>query len=158
MNAKDIVVSQWVRMKCTFGCRSYGKSGCCPPNVPSVRECREFFASYNTAVLFHITKQVDKPEDRIPWSKETNKQLLSVEKEVFLAGNYKAFLLFMDECRLCAKCTGTRVECRNPTEARPSPESLSVDVFETVRKQGYPIDVLADYKREMNRYAFLLLE
>ena len=158
INASDIIVAEWVRMRCMFGCGSYGKSGCCPPNVPEVGECREFFVSYKTAVIFHLTKQVEKPEDRISWSRETNRELLRVEREVFLNGNYKAFLLFMDECRLCSKCTGSRVECRNPMQARPSPESFSVDVFATVRKQGYRIDVLSDYKQCMNRYAFLMIE
>lgn len=31
---KDIVVSQWVRLKCTFGCGEYGRNAACPPNVP----------------------------------------------------------------------------------------------------------------------------
>jgi hypothetical protein len=42
--------------------------------------------------------------------------------------------------------------------ARPTPESMAVDVFATVRKIGYPIDVLYDTSQEMNRYAFLLVE
>lgn len=158
INTQGIIVAQWVRMRCVFGCQSYGKSGCCPPNVPSVDECREFFASYQTAVIFHLTKQVEKPEDRIPWSREANRALLGVERAVCLAGYYKAFLMFMDECRLCEKCTGTRAECRNPKQARPSPESFAVDVFGTVRKQGYPIEVLTDVGKVMNRYAFLMIE
>jgi len=35
---------------------------------------------------------------------------------------------------------------------------MAVDVFETVRKIGYPIEVLYDYSQEMNRYAFLLIK
>ena len=27
----EVVVSDWVRMKCMFGCDAYGKGGCCPP-------------------------------------------------------------------------------------------------------------------------------
>ena len=33
-----------------------------------------------------------------------------------------------------------------------------MDVFATVRKLGYPIEVLIDYDQAMNRYAFLLVE
>jgi hypothetical protein len=33
-----------------------------------------------------------------------------------------------------------------------------VDVFSTVRSAGFPLEVLTEYKQEMNRYAFLLLE
>jgi len=125
---------------------------------PTSEQCKEFFKSYETAVIFHLTKQVEKREDRIPWSKEQNTELVKVERDVFLAGNYKAFLLFMDECRLCEKCAGNRVDCRFPVQARPSPESLAVDVFTTVRKQGYLIEVLTDVGETMNRYAFLMLE
>ena len=38
------------------------------------------------------------------------------------------------------------------------PEALGVDVFATVRKLGYPIEVLTDYNQEMNRYSFLMVE
>ena len=158
LSGVDVVVADWVRVKCMFGCGAYGKSGCCPPNVPSVAECRAFFENYSNVAVFHVTKQVAKPEDRFGWSREVNRKLLDVEKAVFRAGYHKAFLLFMDECRLCEKCPGVRAECRNPTMARPSPESFAVDVFTTVRKLGYPIDMLDDYKRQMNRYAFLLVE
>jgi predicted metal-binding protein len=153
-----MVVAEWVRMKCMFGCGAYGKSGCCPPNVPPVEDCRAFFLNYSKIAVFHIVKRVAKPEDRFGWSREVNRKLLEVEKAVFLAGNQKTFLLFMDECRLCLKCPGLRTECKNPKLARPSPESFAVDVFTTVRKVGYPIHVLDDYKDEMNRYAFLLVE
>ena len=158
IDAKDIVVSQWVRLKCMFGCSHYGKNGCCPPNVPSVAECREFSSEYASAVLFRLEKRMDKPEDRFVWSAEANKQLLKVERDVFLAGHQKAFLLFMDECRLCAKCAGARLECKNPKEARPSIESFAVDVFATVRKQGFPINMLSDHGQAMNRYAILMVE
>jgi predicted metal-binding protein len=127
-------------------------------SAPEIPSGREFFSEYSTAALFHIEKSVSKPEDRFAWSREVNRNLLKLEREVFLAGWNKAFLLFMDECRLCDKCAGSRLECKNPKEAMPSPESLSVDLFATVRKQGYSIAVLNDYKQVMNRYALLLVE
>jgi predicted metal-binding protein len=89
---------------------------------------------------------------------ELNKKLIKLERAVFLAGCYKAFVLFMDECRLCAECTGARESCLNKADARPGPESLAVDVFTTARSAGYPIEVLKDYNEEMNRYAFLMVE
>ncbi len=155
---KDIVVSQWVRMKCMFGCANYGKNASCPPSVPSVQECRQFFDEYSTAVVFHFEKTVAKPEDRHTWSKGVNQGLLKVERDLFLAGYEKAFLLFMDSCSLCVDCPGDREECKNPQSARPSPESMAVDVFSTVRQYDYPIEVLADYSQAMNRYAFLLIK
>ncbi len=64
INPKNIVVAQWARMKCIFGCKNYGKCGTCPPNTPSVAECREFVRGYKTCAVFHFTKKVKRPEDR----------------------------------------------------------------------------------------------
>ena len=158
MAPERIVVAEWVRMKCIFGCASYGKNACCPPNTPAVDECRRFFGEYREGVVFHFEKSVDRPEDRHAWTKKVNQALLDVERMVFLLGYQKAFLLFMDSCDMCASCAGAREECKQPKKARPTPEGLAVDVFSTVRQYGYPIEVLADYVQPMNRYAFLLIE
>jgi len=158
VDPKEIVVAQWVRAKCTFGCGEYGRNASCPPNVPSVAECRRFFDEYSSGVILHFEKAVERPEDRHAWSREVNQGLLRLEREVFLAGYQKAFLLFMDSCGLCTECPGQREACKNPRSARPTPESMAVDVFSTVRRHGYPIEVLSDYSQAMNRYAFLLVE
>ena len=155
---QDIVVAQWVRMKCIFGCQEYGHNATCPPNTPSVDECRRFFDEYSLAAVFHFEREVDRPEDRHTWSKGVNRGLAQLERAVFLAGCQKSFLFFMDSCCLCADCPGVREECKNPRQARPSPEAMAVDVFATVRQLGYPIEVLTDYSQAMNRYALLLVE
>jgi len=126
--------------------------------VPSVEECRAFFSEYEDAVIFHFVKKFVRPEDRVPWSRELEKELVKLEREVFWAGYQKAFMLFMDECRLCSQCKGSRLACINKDDSRPGPESLAVDVFSTVRSAGYPIEVLCDYNQEMNRYAFLMIK
>ncbi len=154
----EIVVAHWVRMKCMYGCGSYGRLACCPPNVPSVAECRKFLDEYRAAAVFHFQKKVKKPEDRRPWGIKINASLLKLEREVFLAGHQKAFLLPMDTCHLCRDCAVERNECKQPKLARPAAEALAVDVFSTVKKWGYPIEVLDDYSRTMNRYAFLLID
>lgn len=158
IDPKRIVVAQWARMKCTFGCKNYGKCGTCPPNTPSVPECREFVQGYKTCVVFRFTKRVAKPEDRFAWTRKVNLKLLKLEREIFLSGYYKVFLLFMDSCNLCESCSEIRQLCKNSRMSRPTPESMAIDVFATVRKIGYPIDVLYDVSQEMNRYAFLLIE
>ena len=52
-----------------------------------------------------------------------------------------------------------------PDEAEPTPgekvvllEGLGVDVYQTARNFGYPINVLPDYDQQMNRYALILVE
>jgi predicted metal-binding protein len=158
ISASDIEVAQWVRMKCTYGCGSYGQKATCPPSAPSFEECRRFFTDYEEVVLFHFNVKLDDPDTRDIYTRKVNSELLKVEREVFLADYRKVFLFFMDECQLCAECPGKRTECINPRMARPSPESFCVDVFATVKKFGYPIEVLKDYDRIMNRYAFLMVE
>lgn len=157
IDPREIVVAQWVRMKCLFGCAEAGKNACCPPNVPSVSECERFFHEYREAAIFHFEKGVDRPEDRHEWTKGVNLSLLKMEREVFLRGYERTFLLFMDSCYFCAECSGERMKCKNPRMARPSPESMAVDVYTTVKKVGYGLEVLYDYSQAMHRYAFLMI-
>ena len=158
IDPKKIVVSQWVRMKCIFGCGDYSKNASCPPNVPTVYECERFFSEYNDAFVFHFQKRVDRPEDRNVWSKKVNSDLLKLEREVFISGYERAFLLYMDSCYLCSDCSGERYKCKNLKSSRPSVEAMAVDVYTTVREVGYSIHVLSDYSQTMNRYAFLMIQ
>ncbi len=158
IKSSDIVIAEWVRFKCIYGCVSYGKKGSCPPNNPSVSECRDLIKSYEDIIIIHFEKQFDDPEERHNWSKKVNNKLLRLEREVFLAGYHKAFLFFMDECELCKECAIDREKCNNPQYSRPTAEGLAIDVFATVRGCGYPINVVKDYDHKMNRYAFLLVE
>ncbi|UCG14826.1 MAG: DUF2284 domain-containing protein [Deltaproteobacteria bacterium] len=145
-------------MKCMFGCGEYGKNASCPPNVPSVSECERFFREYSTAVVFHFEKKVDKPEERHAWSRKVNAKLWKLEREVFLSGHERAFLLFMDSCCICEDCSNERANCQQPRLSRPSPEAMAVDVFTTVRQLGFPLEVRTDYSQKMDRYAFLMVE
>lgn len=158
IDPQEIVVSQWVRMKCMFGCNEYGKTAVCPPQVPSVSDCERFFREYSLAVVFHFAKKMEHPDQRHAWTKKISQALLEMERRVFISGYRKAFLLFPDSCHLCKDCTSERSRCTHPKQARPAPEALGVDVFATVRPLGFPIEVLSDYDQTMNRYAFLLVE
>jgi predicted metal-binding protein len=64
IDPREIVVAQWVRMKCMFGCREYGHGGACPPNTLSIAECERFFKEYSDAIILHFEGTMDKPEDR----------------------------------------------------------------------------------------------
>ena len=158
INPRNVVISHWVRMKCIFGCKTYGKNACCPPNTPSVDECKSFFRDYSEGVVFHFEKQLEKPEERRKWARIINQRLLSLERDVLLAGNPKAFLLFMAPCNICENCAEERIKCENKISARPTLEAMAIDVFSTARQLGYPIEVLRDYSKTMNRYAFLLVK
>jgi predicted metal-binding protein len=158
IDPRDIVVAQWVRAKCMFGCANYGKRACCPPNSPSIPECKQFFSEYEAGVIFHFARVLDNFEDHRAWTRPVNQALLAAERDVFLLGHEKAFLLPMSTCNLCEECTAALEDCKNPKSARPTPESMGIDVYSTARKHGFPIQVLADYSGTVNRYAFLLVE
>jgi len=158
IDSEAISVRNWVRMKCMYGCGDFGQNASCPPNVPPVSECREFVREYNDIAVFHFSAVLDKPEDRHSWTRGINKGLLDLERKIFWKGFHKAFLLFLDSCTLCKHCGDNRQDCKNKTDSRPTPEALGIDVFDTVRKIAYPIEVLSAYNQPMNRYAFLFIE
>jgi predicted metal-binding protein len=158
IDPKTIIVSQWVRLKCEYGCPSYGRVASCPPNTPTVQECRQFFEGYSAGLVFHVQKVAPESAERRTWSAKTNIALSKIERDVFLAGYPKAFLLFMDSCEICEECVPVRSACKEPEISRPSPEGMAVDVYGTVRQWGYPIEVLTDPLAEMDRYAFLMVE
>ena len=67
-------------------------------------------------------------------------------------------MTYIDSCSLCDECGVTKERCKNPRQSRPGPEAMAVDVFGTVAKVGYPIEVLTDPKQSMNRYAILMVD
>jgi predicted metal-binding protein len=157
INPKEIVVAQWVRVKCTFGCSDYGL-GTCPPNTPSVSECDRFFKEYENGLIIRLNKFADKNAYPTDWSKEMTNKLLDIEREIFLSGYQKTFLLNQTCCNLCKDCTGNRISCKDKTRSRPSPESFAVDVYQTVRNAGLDINVVAVNPSEISRIAILLIE
>lgn len=158
INPADIIISQWVRMKCLFGCSSYNMNASCPPNVPPVDECRRFINEYEHGVILHFSKLLNDPADRKEYCLKINKTLLQIEREVFLMGHRKAFVLFIDECQLCEDCSGNRGDCKNKKNSRPTPEALAIDVYKTAWKYNLPINVLKSFNEAMDRYSILLVE
>jgi predicted metal-binding protein len=157
INPKEIIVAQWVRVKCQFGCSDYGL-GTCPPNTPTVQECKEFFGEYIEGVIVRLTKWADKKAYPSDWSADMTKKLLEIEREVFLSGYHKAFLLNQTCCDVCKDCPGNRADCKDKRNSRPSPEGFAVDVYQTVRNSGMDINVVSENPSEINRIAILLID
>jgi predicted metal-binding protein len=153
---QDIIVAQWVRFRCVFGCKNYGKKGSCPPAVPSIEDCRKMMYEYENAVMLHFPMQSATQDD----IRKLMCQLVELEHDIFLAGFYKVFLLQFDSCKLCNDCTadGTRIKCINKIMSRPGSDAMGIDVYKTARNAGYPIQVVKNRSDAMNRYAFLLID
>jgi predicted metal-binding protein len=153
----QIRISHWVRMKCLYGCGETGRPAC-PPNLPSILDCRELIHEYTDILIFRFEKEVAYRDYPRKWAQDLSRRLLDLEKQIFLAGYYKVFLLNASSCNLCHDCKADRKSCKHPLLLRPCPEALGIDVFETVRNLSYPIEVLREDSKIMNRYAFILVE
>lgn len=158
MDPGTIIPQYWVREKCVYGCPRYGQKACCPPEVPSVAECKALFQEYHSGLFYHIVKTFGDPKERFQWAREVNKRQLALEREVFLSGFYKAFIFTVAPCNLCEQCKNTKQECRSPLLSRPTLEAFGVDVYATARQMGYSIQVVKGYEETMNRFGLLLVE
>jgi predicted metal-binding protein len=132
--------------------------GTCPPNTPSVEDCQAFFGEYSNAVIIRLNKWADKNSYPSDWSRDMTTKLLEMERQLFLSGYPKAFLLNQTCCSLCNDCPGNRYDCKDKKNSRPSPEAFAVDVYQTVQNVGMEINVVAESPAEMNRIAILLTD
>ncbi|WP_291859984.1 DUF2284 domain-containing protein [Marinilabilia sp.] len=157
INPETIVVAHWVRIKCIFGCSDYGL-GTCPPNTPSVEDCSSFFKEYKNGVIIRLRKFADKDKYPSDWSRNVTNKLLETERQIFLQGHQKTFLLNQTCCGICKDCSGNRKDCKDKKNSRPSPEAFAVDVYQTARNVGMEINVVSENPSEINRYAFILID
>ena len=54
LTPEKIVVSQWVRFKCRYGCKGYGKHFGCPPYAPLPDETRRMVDEYLTRTFAQV--------------------------------------------------------------------------------------------------------
>lgn len=144
ISAKSIVTAEWVKFKCRFGCDGYGQTLMCPPNSPTPDETKKMLTYYKYALLIHGDENTD-----------ITRIVSILEKNIFLDGYYKAFAMGAGPCQLCAKCGKF---CRHAEKARPSMEACGVDVYSTVRANGFPIEVLKTTNCKGNYYGVVLIE
>jgi predicted metal-binding protein len=143
----DVETAAWVRLKCRFGCGCYGQCLVCPPFTPSPEQMRKVLDAYDRAVLIHF-----EPEAKI---KAT---VADLEREIFLRGFWKTFGLGAGSCYFCKDCPVEEKLCRHPERARPAMEACGIDVFSTVRKAGFPIEVVSTTRQCPNYYGLVLID
>jgi len=145
VSPKSVETGHWVRLKCQFGCGGYGGSLVCPPHTPTPAETRVTLDEYRRAVLFEA------PGGR---AKDI---AVKLERELFLSGYYKALGLGSGPCLLCKQCAFDE-GCRHPDEARPSMEACGIDVFATVRKHGFTINVVRNDSDPQHHFGLVLVD
>ncbi|MBW2608291.1 MAG: DUF2284 domain-containing protein [Deltaproteobacteria bacterium] len=159
IHPSTVVTDPWVRLKCQFGCGGYGKSYGCPPDTPTPEQTQAVIDRYQRAILFHV--------ESIPGSKEKGGRnvlqcfdmLVDLEGEMFKDGYYKALLFLAGPCHLCKECTKGKDEpCLHGDRARPAMEAVGIDVYQTVRNNGFFIETLKEKGDPKNLYALMLVD
>ena len=188
IDPRDITVRAWVRWKCRFGCKNFGKHFCCPPYVPSPAETRVLLGEYRRAYLIHFRGVLEMERvspGNVPseWSKYRARFVIRIhdavyelEQCVFYQGFYKAFAFAAYPCSYCNECIvsqsagvvdlSLKRACRHMEKVRPSMEAVGIDVFSTVRKLNLPIEVIPCEDNvhgrimhtHLNSYGLLLIE
>ena len=139
-----VVTAPWPRLRCQFGCESYGHNHCCPPEAPDYTRTRAVLDSFTTAILFRIRHY------------GASRMAREGARMLFLNGYYKALAFGSGPCKLCEACDPAG--CRFPGKAIPSMEGCGIDVFATARGLGMPIEVLEHIDDPHNTYALILVE
>ena len=160
----EIVVAEWVRFKCRYGCKGYAKHLSCPPYAPSPGETRAMIGAYHTALLLRFDGVPghtafgpdDIPEDFHSFYRDlilwVNTTVHLLEKTAFYDGFYKAFGFGGYPCIFCDECVAEeskgivdesiRRTCRHMDLVRPSMEAAGIDVFTTAANAGWEISTI----------------
>nr|MDO8099417.1 DUF2284 domain-containing protein [Candidatus Njordarchaeota archaeon] len=162
----NVVVSEWVRLKCQYGCPSFGKRLTCPPFTPTIDEVKRTLSEYSRILIVKFDQPpISKKIGAEGFVKEFNRRqrrvneaTLNIEKQLVMKGYYKAFALEPGICVRCKECVAEQGKCKHPTEARPSPEALAINVFSTVKNVGWNLEVKTDVYQSWINYALILLE
>ena len=144
--AKSVVTAPWVRMKCLYGCGGAGARKSCPPHSPTPEQTQQLVDSFTRAILIHVRDGVD-----------ITKIARKVEIAAFLGGYYKAWAMGAGPCMLCEDCDPEE-PCLHPDQSRPAMEACGVDVFQTVRNNGFKIEVLTSHDDQPNFFGLVLID
>jgi predicted metal-binding protein len=147
ISPEQIVFDIRAFLKCRWGCSfSKNRSIRCETYGIPIEERRQMVNAYHTLFLLHNNN-----------AKEMTHACLELEKELFMDGYYFAFAL--RTCNYCENCgVKSGKECTNPEKVRPCEEMFGIDVYQTARNLGLPIDVLQSREEKENRYGFVLIE
>lgn len=140
-----VVTAPWTVYKCKFGCGSYGKNYCCPPNAPTYKETREILDCFSKGILFRTHRE-----------NTITPMAVKLARELFLDGYYKALAFGDGNCQKCAACSPEG--CRFPGQSVPSMEACGIDVFATVCKYGLELRTLRVKGEPQNHFGLVLAE
>jgi predicted metal-binding protein len=153
--ASYVVTAPWVLYKCRFGCGSYGARHVCPPATPTPAETEAVVRCYGRAIL--ATYEAAGLGKRRVLRKKMHKDMLALEREIFLDGFHKALAFVAGPCNLCKTCDVSK-PCKLPGEPRPAMEACGIDVFATFANAGVKLDVVRDESDPYKLCGMILVE
>lgn len=120
-------------------CGNYGNHWMCPPLIGSIGDIKVKLASYNKAILIRYMEEIDVKLDKkqIKRSKiNFHKKILEIEN-FFNQKGIDAWGLVGGSCSFCIECKAiTNRPCKHPHKARPSLESLGINVQKLLENFG----------------------
>ncbi len=158
----DILLEDAVVFKCQVPrCHSYGKSAHCPPHAPLPADIRELLKQYEKAILFarRVPTEVllkDRTDSQRRAAFQSIYEIVSKLESTafydgfhlatgFAAGSCKSYFCWDQET--CAVLQGG--DCLYPVKARPSMESVGMNVFTMMADAGWDISPIgSDTKAE----------
>jgi len=82
IDTATVVVEEWVRWKCLYGCPLYGKDASHPPCAPNAASTAKVMGEYRTAILLNSSR-----------GKSLTEVAVRLEGEAYRSGYHKAFAL-----------------------------------------------------------------
>jgi len=155
ISTENVVVGNWVRLKCQYGCGVYGECLTCPPYSPTPDYTKKMMGEYSKGLLMQIENI-----SSMNWpslGSKLRKIVADLEREIFLDGYHKAFGLAAGPCRFCKTCD-TSNHCKHPYIARPSMEACGIDVYQTARNCGFELEVVKTEDSPYSYVALILIE
>ena len=155
IQASQVVVADWVRLKCQYGCSGYGECLTCPPYSPTGETTRRLLTFYSKALLVRFDGSRGEDEhDR--FHRRLAGIIAELEREIFLEGDYRTWAMSSGPCTLCESCN-VKKPCRFPEQARPSMEACGIDVFSTARNAGWKIEVVQSLTSCFRLFGLILM-
>ncbi|MCD6145314.1 MAG: DUF2284 domain-containing protein [Methanosarcinales archaeon] len=175
ISADIIKTAEWVRLKCQYGCKAYGKHLSCPPYAPTPEVTERVLKDYKYAVLVEfvgLPKETSVDPRHIHhylWDRilQIQDALFKLERHAFLSGYYKAFGFGAYPCSLCETCLPEEGDidfhtvkrlCRHQDRMRPAMEASGIDVYATVRAAGFELEVVTTFDETIRSFGLVLLD
>jgi len=156
--ADKVVTAEWVRLKCLYGGCATGRCLTCPPFSPEPARTRRLLDEYRSVLLLRLDVAPGAAGEWLAHSRRLAGIALDLERELFLAGRYRAFALAGGRpCDLDESC-GRPDQCEVRDRVRPGPAGCGIDVFATAASAGWPLGVVRGPDDPYRLFALVLID